>query len=166
MLRPFLLADPALISPSRPRADRARWRAEPHRHASGSQDFSRMLATCDSTVRGLRNSSRAISRLVCPDGHQPHDLDLPPRQAPVGGLGQCSRAETPLGLLTQRAEALRYTFHRRLRAQPPGGAVGGYQLLDSLLPPTEYGRGQLRRGVGTRRDRKERRRPRAAPAPG
>ena len=67
-----------------------------------------------------RNLSTGVS-----DGHQPHDFDLPPRQAPVGGLGQCSRAETPLGLFTQPAEAPRYTFHRRFRAQSPGGAVGG-----------------------------------------
>ena len=46
-----------------------------------------MLRTCMSTVRGLRNSSWAISRFVRPTATQAHDLALAPRQPAAVGVG-------------------------------------------------------------------------------
>ena len=57
--------------------------------------FARMLRTCMSTVRGLRNSSRGDLAVGAADGDQPHDLELAARERAALAVDR-PRAPEPL----------------------------------------------------------------------
>jgi hypothetical protein len=94
-----------------------------------------MLLTCISTVRGLRNSSRAISRLVRPVGHHPDDLHLAARQTSVLELRGRSLTKPPFGPFAQRVERASELVGQRLRAEPSSGPIGGDEVLHGLFAP-------------------------------
>ena len=93
-----------------------------------------MLLTCISTVRGLKNSSLAISRLVGPaSGNHPQDLQFPTRQAAVVQLSGASLAQPSFSSLPQRTEGPGELLGQGLRAEAASCPVRSEEMLDCLV---------------------------------